>query len=117
ASGLSPSPLAPALVVGIELVAGGARRLEQCIIERVLIGYLRHIQRTANATAIGGTFLVVLNASEQRRHLLPAPAACAHLRPGVIIERLATYPHQAVNRARPPQQLPARNANCPLCPP
>ena len=98
-----------AVVVRIELVAGGDRGLEQRIVERVLVRHLRDAQRAAGAAPVGAAVLVALDAREQRRHVLPAPAARAHLRPGVVVERLAAHPDEAVDGARAAQHLAARH--------
>ncbi len=99
-----------AVVVGVELEAGRHRRLEQSVIERVLVGHGRDLERAAGATAVAAVAVdEILDAGEQRRHLVPAPAAVAHLRPGVVVERLATHPDQPIDRPRTAQQLAARH--------
>ena len=104
-----------AVVVGVELVAGRHGRLEQRVIERVLVGHGRDLERAVGAAAVAAVAVdEVLDAGEQRRHLAPAPAAAAHLRPGVVVERLAAHPDQAVDRARAAQQLSARHRDGPV---
>ena len=101
-----------AVVVGIDLEAGGLRRLEQRVVERVLVGHGRDLERPVGAAAVRAVAVdEVLHAGEERRHVAPAPAAAAHLRPGVEVERLAAHPDQAVDRARSTQHFAARHRN------
>ncbi len=107
--GLDDTFLVLAVVVRVELVAGSDGGLEQRIVERVLVRHLRDSQRAAGAAAVGAPVLVALDAREQRRYVLPAPAAGAHLRPGVVVERLAAHPDEAVDGAGAAQNLAARH--------
>ncbi len=110
--GLDDAFLVLAVVVAVELVAGGDGGLEQRVVERVLVRHFRDAQRAAGATPVGtAAILVALDAREQRRHVLPAPAARAHLRPGVVVERLAAHPDEAVDGARAAQDLAARHGD------
>ena len=99
-----------AVVVGIELEAGRLGGREQRVVERVLVGHGRDLERPLGAAAVGAVAVdEILHPGEERRHLAPAPAAAAHLRPGVEVERLAAHPDQAVDRARPAQQFSTRH--------
>ena len=100
-----------AVVVRVELVAGGDGGLEQRVVERVLVGHFRYAERAGGAAPVAAALLVILDAREQRRHVLPAPAARAHLRPGVVVERLPAHPHQAVDGAGAAEQLAARHGD------
>ena len=102
--GLDDAFLVLAVVVGVELEAGGLGRREQRVVERVLVGHGRDLERPVGAAAVAAVAVdEVLDAGEDRRHVAPAPAAAAHLRPGVVVERLAAHPDQAVDRARAAQ--------------
>ena len=102
--GLDDAFLVLAVVVRVELEAGGDGGLEQRVVQRVLVGHFRDAQRAGRAAAVGAALLVALDAREQRRHVLPAPAARAHLRPGVVVERLPAHPDEAVDGAGAAQQ-------------
>ena len=110
--GLDDAFLVLAVVVAVELVAGGDGGLEQRVVERVLVGHLGDAQRAAGAAPVGAcAVLVALDAREERRHVLPAPAARAHLRPGVVVERLAAHPDETVDGAGAAQHLAARHGD------
>ena len=109
--GLGDAFLVLAVVVGVDAVAGLDGGLEQRVVERVLVRHDRHVQRPAVAAALRAPRLEILDAVEQRRHVLPAPAARAHLRPGVVVERLAAHPDETVDGARAAEQLAARHRN------
>ena len=109
--GLDDAFLVLAVVVRVELEAGGDGGLEQGVVQRVLVGHLGDAQRAAGAAPVAAALLVALDAREQRRHVLPAPAASAHLRPGVVVERLPAHPDEAVDGARAAQQLAARHGD------
>src|SRR5262249_36734559 len=98
--GLDDAFLVFAVVVLVELEAGIDCGFEQGVIQRVLVRHLRDAQRAGSPAPFRAAFLVALDAREQWRHLLPAPAARAHLRPGVVVEGLATHPDEAVDSAR-----------------
>ena len=59
---------------------------------------------------VAAAALVALGPLEQRQHLVPRPAAAAHLRPAVVILRLAAHVEQPVDRGRAAQHLAARPA-------
>jgi len=104
-----------AVVIRVELVTGRHRRLEQRVIERVLVGHGGNLERAAGAAAITAvTVCEILHAGEERRHALPAPPAIAHLRPGVVVERLTTHPDQAVDRTGAAQQFSTRHRDYPV---
>src|SRR5690606_27156282 len=71
----------------------------------------RNVQRPPAAAAIVRAALEILDLAEHRRHVLPAPAPRAHLRPGVVVERLSAHPDKAIDRARSPDHLAARYRN------
>jgi hypothetical protein len=99
--GLDDAFLVLTVVVGVELEAGGLGGGKQRVVERVLVGHGRDFQRATGSAAVAAIAVdEVLDAGEERRHVAPAPAAAAHLRPGVEVERLAAHPDQAVDRAR-----------------
>ncbi len=56
------------------------------------------------ATAAG----IRLGLLEQRQHVLVAPAAAAHLRPAVVVARVAAHVEHAVDRRAPAEHLAAR---------
>ena len=113
--GLDDAFLVLAVVVGVELEAGGLGSGEQRVVERVLVGHGRDFQRATGSAAVAAVAVdEVLDAGEERRHVAPAPAAAAHLRPGVEIERLAAHPDQAVDRARAAQKFSARHRDRPV---
>src|SRR5207244_8426211 len=63
--GLDDAFLVLAVVVAVELVAGGDGGLEQRVVERVLVRHLRNAQQAAGAAPVGAaTILVVLDAGE-----------------------------------------------------
>ena len=99
-----------AVVVRVGLEAGGLGGFEQRIVERVLVGHGRDLERPVGASAVRAVAVdEVLHAGEERGDVAPAPAATAHLRPGVEVERLAAHPDQAVDRTRSTQDLAARH--------
>src|SRR3546814_4455377 len=55
----------------------------------------------------------MLGPAEIGQHRFPGPAAVAELRPGVVVERLATDIEHAVDRTRAAEGLAARNRNRP----
>ncbi len=84
------------LGVGDADLAGG---LDQRIIDRAALVALGHLQRSvAAAIVLVGIALEALHVAEDRQHLAIAPATIAELRPGVVVLRLATHEHHAVDR-------------------
>ena len=99
-----------AVVVRVELEAGGLRGGEQGVVERILVGHGRYLQRPIGAAPVAAVAVrEVLHSREQRRDIVPAPAAVAHLCPGIEVERLAAHPDQSIDRAGAAQYLAARH--------
>jgi hypothetical protein len=71
----------------------------------VLLGEIRHVERTPGAVELVLAALLVLALAEVRQHLVPAPAARAHLRPAVVVGRLTAHVQQPIDRGRAAEHL------------
>ena len=85
------------IVVGVEGVAGGHRRIDEGPRDNGAL--LEHFHRQRPALSAGLPFrpLEILKALEIRQHVLMAPADAALLCPAVIIMRLAAHINHAVD--------------------
>src|SRR5690606_8560622 len=108
---LADAFLVLAVVVRIDAEARLLGRLEESLVKRVLVRHGADAQRAAAATVLRALVFEALHALEEGGDVLPAPAARAHLGPGVVIERLAAHPDEAVDGAGAAEQLAARNGN------
>ena len=103
-----------AVVVRVSLVAGGNGGGEQRVIQRVLVRDFRNMQRPVGAADAARAVLIGFHALEHRTNILPAPAAAAHLRPGVVIERLTAHEHQPVDRTGTAEHFSPRHRDLPV---
>ena len=86
------------------------RRLDDRGEERIARFRVGDAQRAlAAAEGIVALAGIAFHALEERQHLGVAPAAVAHLRPGIEVLRLAAHEHHAVDRAGAAEQLAARH--------
>src|SRR5262249_8927533 len=104
--------LAGTVVVGVVRDADLAGRLDQRLEDRFARRWIGNAQRSrAAAEAVIAAAFVAFHALEERQHLLIAPAAVAHLRPGIEILSLAADKGHAVDRAGAAEQFAARHRN------
>ena len=102
--------LAGAVVIGVVRNADLARRLDQRLEDRLARLRVGDPQRTlAAAIPVVAVAVIALHALEEGQDLLVAPAAVAHLRPGVEVLRLAAHEGHAVDRAGAAEQFAARH--------
>src|SRR5690606_13939022 len=73
--------------------------------DRMLVGKVRHIERTTLAVEFVFSTLLILALAEVWQHLVPAPPARAHLRPAIVIRRLTADIEHAVDRRRTTKHL------------
>ena len=103
-----------AVVVGIVRNADLACRLDQGSEQGIARMRVGDAQRAvAAAKGVVALAFVSLHLLEERQHVAVAPAAIAHLRPGIEVLRLAAHEGLAVDRARAAQQAAARHGNAP----
>src|SRR5580700_10568900 len=69
----------------------------------------RDVQRTAASSESVGAAFEVLEPLEIGKDVLEAPATTPHLRPCVVIERVASYENASIDRGRPSKDAPARH--------
>ena len=101
---------AGAVVVGVVADPDLAGGLDQRLVERVARLGIGDAQRPlAAAECIVAAALVAFHALEEGQHLAVAPAAVAHLRPGVEVLRLAAHECIAVDGAGAAEQPAARD--------
>ena len=98
------------VVVGIVPDADLTRGLDQCREQRIAPVGIGDAQRTVAAPeGIVALAFVSLHLLEEGQHVAVAPAAIAHLRPGIEVLRLAAHEGLAVDGARTAQQAAARH--------
>src|ERR1051326_7141262 len=98
-----------AVVVGGEREASLLRRFDKAMSQGQDRAVILDDQRTALAAVGRITIAAIrLGFTEERQHLVIAPAAAAHLRPIVVIGRIAADIEHAVNRAGAPEGFAAR---------
>src|SRR5690606_26999686 len=87
-------------VVEVRLVgnAGFDAGFDQRGGDRVLFGKVADVERPAGAVEIALAAFLVLALAEVGQNVVPAPPARAHLRPVVIVRRLAAHVEHAVDR-------------------
>ena len=96
------------VVVGIEFVAGGLCGRDPGVGNRTLDAHVRHPKRPLVSVELVRPAFVALGALEQGQHIVPSPAAVAHLPPPVVILRLATHVQQTIERRRATENLATR---------
>ena len=111
--GLADAFLARSVVVRVVRQAELRPGAEQGVVERAPVRDLADPQRSALRAPFVRSALEVLHAPEERQDVVVAPAAIAELRPGVVVEPLATHEHQAVDGAGAPEQTPAGDRDRP----
>ena len=103
-----------AIVIRVVANADLASRLDQRLENRVARFGIGDAQRAILAAIRGVTIaLIILDPLEEGQHIRIAPAAIAHLRPGIEILRLAAHESEAVDGARPTQNAPTRHGQTP----
>src|SRR5262249_1221419 len=106
--------LLPTVVVRREGIARLLRRFDKAMRQRQDRAVILDDERATLAAKFRVALLdVMLGFAEQRRDILIAPAAAAHLRPAVVIGRIAADIEHAVDRAGAAQHLAARPLQLP----
>src|SRR5262249_47696801 len=102
------------VVVRIVLDADLGRRPDQRLGKRTAGRRIGYGERTLSAAELVVTAAAVaLHALEERQHVAIGPVLVPHLRPGVVVLRLAAHEGHAVDRARAAEQPPARHRDAP----
>ena len=96
----------------VEIVVARIARLlrgvDERLAQRMRLADVGDGERPADAVQRVLAPLLVLGAAEVRQHIVEAPAGIAELPPMIVIRRLAAQIKQAVDRARPAQDLASR---------
>jgi hypothetical protein len=105
-----PAWLAGAVVIRVVPDADLRRRLDDRREKRIAPFRVGDAQRAlATAKAIVALAGIAFHALEEGQDLRVAPAAVAHLRPGIEVLGLAANKHHSVNRAGTAEQFAARH--------
>lgn len=86
----------------------GFGRVEERVREGVRVGQAADVQRSSAARPLGPAGSVVLDATEQRKHVRPAPPRIAELGPPVVVGGAAAQIHHGVHRAAPTENPGSR---------
>jgi hypothetical protein len=100
------------LVPGVDVLRARNPRLhagfDQLARQRVLVGEIGNVERSAHAVPVVCAALLVLGALEVGQDRIVVPALAAALAPFVVISRIAAHVDHAVDRAGAAQHLAAR---------
>ena len=90
--------LLPAVVVvAIAWPALGCRGIDEGVQQFGALDHVGDVQQSATTARLVATWLEMLGLAEVRQHCVVRPAAIAELRPGIVVEWVASDIQHAVN--------------------